>query len=74
MIKTDEAIIAVADLKDGETWTYPESDYGKAEVWFKHGTYFLFGIPTYGGQPSYVSRTNYKENIVDLIHRIESWT
>jgi len=39
----------ILELKDGECYTVPESDYGKAEIWFKHGYYFLFGIPVYGG-------------------------
>jgi hypothetical protein len=74
MIKTDVAVKAVEALHDGEGWTYPESDYGKAEIWLKNGTYFLFGIPEYGGQPHYVTKTNYKNNIDDLIRMIELWT
>jgi hypothetical protein len=64
----------ILKLKDGESWTYPEGDYGKAEVWYKNGTYFLFEIPQYGGNPRYVQFTNYSTNVPELVEAIESWT
>lgn len=60
-------------LKDGEHWTYPESDYGKAEVWYKHEVYFLFEIPQYGGVPKFV-RAFHKKAVTEILDTIESWT
>lgn len=40
-------------LMDGQCYTVPESDYGKAEVWLKNEMYFLFSIPEFGGMPSF---------------------
>lgn len=74
MITRDEAISEVMKLKDGESWTYPESYYGKAEIWLKNGTYFLFEIPTYGGEPSFNNYVNYAYKIDGLISIIEGWT
>lgn len=63
----------ILQLKDGEVYIVPESDYGKAEVWLKNDMYFLFEIPTFGGQPRYVD--NYIPRHIDiLIEKIESWT
>ena len=67
-------------LKDGESFVIPESDYGKAEIWLKHGTYFLFGIPMYGGRPFFEKAVssmskNSKDQVVDCIVKIiKSWT
>ena len=63
----------ILKLKDGESWTWPESDYGKAEIWYKNKTYFLFEIPQYGGQPMY-SRSFCESNIDGLTLEVESWT
>ena len=63
----------ILKLKDGESWIWPESDYGKAEIWYKYGTYFLFEIPLYGGQPMYSCL--FPENNIDgLILKVNSWT
>lgn len=60
-------------LKDGESYIVPESDYGKAEIWLKHDTYFLFEIPMYGGQPRFeMAFPKYKIN--DMIALYNSWT
>lgn len=59
-------------LKDGEEYTIPESDYGKAEVWLKNGMYFFFEIPMYGGEPQYsfnCSKHNLKEHI-DMVYSL----
>ncbi|MEK9207489.1 MAG: hypothetical protein AAB922_03340 [Patescibacteria group bacterium] len=63
----------IEKLKDGECYIVPESDYGKAEIWLKNEMYFLFEIPTFGGQPRYVD--NYIRRHIDImIKKIESWT
>ena len=63
----------ILKLKDGESWIWPESDYGKAEIWYKNKTYFLFEIPMYGGEPSLVD--NYTVSTLDyLIKTVELWT
>lgn len=59
-------------LKDGEVWIVPESDYGKAEIWLKHETYFLFEIPAFGGQPSFFKA--YRSHIDEMINDYNSWT
>jgi len=63
----------ILKLKDGESWIWPESDYGKAEIWYKNGTYFLFEIPQFGGQPMYSCSFN-ENNIDGLIFKVNSWT
>ena len=75
MITRECAIAEVIKLKHGESWTYPESDYGKAEILYQYGTYFLFEIPNFGGEPSYTGEfANYKDGIGALIKEIERWT
>lgn len=64
---------AILNLKDGERYIVPESDYGRAEIWLKHGTYFLFEIPVYGGEPSF-SNSYPKSQIDTMIKYYESWT
>ena len=63
----------ILKLKDGESYIVPESDYGKAEIWFKHGTYFLFEIPTFGGKPAFF-REFLKYEIDHMIKIYSSWT
>jgi len=63
----------ILKLKDGECWIWPESDYGKAEIWYKNETYFVFEIPQFGGQPMYSYSFN-KNNIDGLIHQVNLWT
>ena len=63
----------ILNLKDGEHWIWPESDYGKAEIWLKHNVYFLFEIPSFGGEPHY-SGSYTKTTIPDLIEMVEKWS
>lgn len=63
----------ILKLKDGECWEWPESDYSKAEIWYKNERYFLFEIPNFGGQPSFVDSFN-KFEIDSLIKTVNSWT
>jgi hypothetical protein len=69
-MKTDKENIEA--LKDGESYIVPESDYGKAEIWKKYNTYFLFSIPLYGGQPAFNSAWG-KHSIDHMIKTYESW-
>jgi len=63
----------ILNLKDGEVYVIPESDYGKAEIWKKNDCFFLFEIPMYGGRPSFNSAYQI-HRIDDLINTVESWT
>jgi len=63
----------ILKLNHGESYTIPESDYGKAEVWRIWDDYLLFSIPTFGGTPSFDS--SYTLSSIDkLIQTVESWT
>ncbi|MCK4359155.1 MAG: hypothetical protein KAW92_10530 [Candidatus Cloacimonetes bacterium] len=68
-----DAIKEIAKLKDGESWIWPESDYGKAEIWLKNNLYFLFGIPSYGGAPIFYKAFE-KDEINTLVKTVKSWT
>jgi len=63
----------IQKLKDGEEYTVPESDYGKAEIWRKNSLYFLFEIPTFGGEPRFVQAYRF-DQIDEIIKTIDSWT
>lgn len=63
----------ILKLKDGEFWVWPESDHGKAEIWLKHETYFLFEIPSFGGEPRFVDIYTV-DTLPHLIKKVESWT
>lgn len=64
---------AILNLKDGESYAVPESDYGKAEIWLKYDRYFLFEIPMYGGRAIF-SGTFACSAVDELIKTYESWT
>lgn len=62
----------ILKLKDGESYTVPESDYGKAEIWKKNSMYFLFEIPTFGGEPRFSGNYHLgKED--EIVNTINSW-
>lgn len=63
----------ILNLKDGEVWVWPESDYGKAEVWLKNNIYFLFEIPSFGGEPQYVGAYT-AMSISNLIATVGMWS
>jgi len=65
--------LEILKLKDGESYIVPESDYGKAEIWFKNNFYFLFEIPQYGGEPMFTEAFP-KHRINEMIKKYESWT
>ena len=60
-------------LSHGETYTLPESDYGKAEIYRLHDRYILFEIPMFGGHPQYAG-TFHINQIDKIITIIDSWT
>ena len=62
----------ILKIKDGESWIWTESDYGKAEIWLKNGMFFLFEIPIYGGEPRF--HNNYSPSRADdLVQTVLSW-
>ena len=63
----------ILKLKDGEVWVWPESDYGKAEIWFKNDIYFLFEIPTFGGKPIWIG-AYLREKLPFLLATVERWS
>ena len=63
----------ILKLKDGETWVWPESDYGKAEVLRERNSYLLFEIPSFGGEPIFSGMYS-KFTLHDLIDKVNSWT
>lgn len=63
----------ILNLKDGESYIVPESDYGHAEIWLKNEIYFLFSIPLFGGTPTF-ERVFNKLGIDELIKTYEAWT
>jgi hypothetical protein len=64
---------AILNLKDGESYMVPESDYGKAEIWLKNDLFFLFSIPFLGGTTAF-EKAFMKCDIDELIKTYESWT
>ena len=63
----------ILDLKSGEVYLWPESDYGKAEIWRVHNIFLLFEIPNYGGEPVY--EATYHEGYIDgLVAMVNAWT
>ena len=63
----------ILKLLHGECYTFPESDYGKAEVWRIWENYILFSIPTFGGTPTF--NGSYRTSCIDnLLSEVDSWT
>ncbi len=63
----------ILNLKQGELYIVPKSDYGKAEIYLINEMYFLFSIPEFGGNPIFEKAFN--ENRIDeMIEFYESWT
>ena len=63
----------ILKLKNGQCWIWPESDYGRAEIWLINDVYFLFEIPSFGGKPMY-NDYFFKESLDALIVIVNSWT
>lgn len=69
----EEAFKEIKKIQHGQKWIWPESDYGKAEIWRLNNVYVLFGMPMYGGEPFYYN-TYLICNISKLLDDVESWT
>lgn len=63
----------ILNLRHGECYIVPESDYGKAEVWRINNMYFLFSIPTFGGEPAFEKAFHIRD-LDNLIKTYERWT
>ena len=84
MTQKELDIKALHDLKNGECYVIPESDYGKAEIWLINNAFFIFEIPMFGGEPYYVDNYSFtyehsypvnKQKVVKhIINLIYSWT
>lgn len=65
-------------LKNGEKYIIPESDYGKAEIWYIHDCYFIFTIPMYGGKPAFETVVqgyeNKEQQMKKVLDIINNWT
>lgn len=73
MTSREEALKEIEKLKHGEEWTWPESDYGRADIWRLNDRYFLFEIPTFGGTQMF-SGSYWPSKIEELVDEILSWT
>ncbi len=58
-------------LHEGDTWIWPESDYGLAEVHKINNKYKVFAIPTFGGEP-YLHGVY--DNAREVIEEVGGWT
>lgn len=71
-MKKEEMKQKIKALKHLECWTYPLSDYGRAEVWRMHNNFIVFEIPQFGGTPRFGFGCN--ENCINyLLREIEKW-
>ena len=65
--------IKIQSLKEGETYTIPESDYGKADVEYRGGLYYFYEIPQFGGEPYFFGKCNL-QGLKDMIEEIYNLT
>ena len=65
-------------LKNGESYIIPESDYGKAEIWYIHNYYIIFEIPMYGGNPVFseviTGCLKREQQVNRILDKINKWT
>lgn len=54
-------------LEDGESFIWPESDYGKAEIWRKNETFLVFSIPMYGGVPVFEKAMKRVDDVIEMV-------
>lgn len=72
-IDEEDPYRAISSLKDGQMWTWPKSDYGRAEVWRTGLHYILFEIPEFGGETMFSQ--SYPIAAIDrLIADVNTWT
>lgn len=72
-MKMDKHSLAIARLKDGESYEWVQGDCLVAEIWLKHRYYFLFEGKLLGEVPILID-TYIERNLDHLITRISSWT
>lgn len=70
MINLEAGIKQISGLKHGESWVWPESDYGKAEVWCINDKYFVFEIPSFGNQPTFLGVYSSPESAAQAIMKL----
>ena len=63
----------ILKLKDGESYFVSLGEEAGGEIWLKNGTYFLFEVPQYGGEPRFDVYFG-KYEIDSMIARVLSWT
>lgn len=71
-VNIEKDLKEIKKLKHLESYTIPESDYGKADVFMINETYIFFGIPMYGGEPYYEFSCN-KRNLKECVEKIYSY-
>ena len=71
MTRPEVIRLSLAELKNGEKYIVPESDYGLAEILKIHDCFLVFEIPTFGGHPRFI---NGFYSIDEVISLIETWT
>jgi hypothetical protein len=54
-------------LQDGESFIWPESDYGRAEIWKKNEMFIVFSIPMYGGYPCFEAALKRPWEVVEMV-------
>ncbi|MCG7852954.1 MAG: hypothetical protein MIO92_10575 [Methanosarcinaceae archaeon] len=85
MEKQDEDVKALMELRHGQHYIVPQSDYGRAEIWLINNAFFVFEIPLFGGEPQFSNHFWYNYAGKDLIEKkqksaqaamdlINSWT
>ena len=73
MEQIDKYIQELTSIKDGESWVWPESDYGRAEIFKVLDMFIVFSIPMYGGEPIY-EKTCRKEDINEMMEMVARWS
>ena len=63
----------ILKLKDGETYTVPESDYGHCDILLENNKYSLFEIPQFGGETHFVDYYRL-DQIDEMIKEYQCWT
>jgi DNA-binding ferritin-like protein (Dps family) len=62
----------IENLKHLQHYTWPESDYGRAEIYRINDVYVLFEIPQFGGEPVFNGVFGVFE-VDKIIEMVKSW-
>ena len=60
----------IEQLKEFESFIWPESDYGKAKIVKVEDVFIVFSIPMYGGEPQFERVCKRASQVVELV---EGW-